>query len=147
MIARSSIAITRMSKTAISCASREPGVAQSIGTVLSLSLPLGDMDDPSRVGDVASGTSVSSSDSGDGSWSISSYCQGDIWRCAGQPGIVQDSIPQWGGILHRGNIFCRQFITDHRRGVNRSSNIAHRCRSVSEIGVTKIVYSWSLIAP
>ena len=69
MIARSSIAITRMSKAAISIsdASREPRVAQSIGTVLSLSFPLGDMDDPSRVGDVASGTSVGSSDSGDGS--------------------------------------------------------------------------------
>merc|ERR1712172_378684 len=46
-------------------------VSETIGTVesisLSLSLPLGDMDDTSRVGNVTSSTGVSSSDSRDGS--------------------------------------------------------------------------------
>merc|ERR1719352_575395 len=47
------------------------GVAKTIGSVesisLSLSLPLGDMDNSSRVGDVTAGTGVGSSDSRDGS--------------------------------------------------------------------------------
>ena len=59
------IAVTRMSKT-----SRQARVSKSVGTVLSisisigLSLPLGNMDDSSRVGNIASSTSIGSSNSG-----------------------------------------------------------------------------------
>ena len=64
------IAVTRISKT-----SRQARVSKSVGTVLSISisislglcvsLPLGNMDDSSRVGNVTSGTSVGSTDSRD----------------------------------------------------------------------------------
>ena len=87
MIARSSIAIS------ISDASREPRVAQSKGTVLSLSLPLGDMDDTSRVGDITSSTSISSSDSRDGSRGKSSNVHGGRRRDTGVASSIWGSVP------------------------------------------------------
>jgi len=71
-VAKTSVSESSVSETGVSESSvSETGVAKTIGTVesisLSLSLPLGDMDDSSRVGNVTSSTGIRSSDSRDGS--------------------------------------------------------------------------------
>ena len=58
------IASIAIAKTGVSVA-WVAAISQNVG--ISLSFPLGDMDDTSRVGDITSGTSVSSSNSRDGS--------------------------------------------------------------------------------
>merc|ERR1712172_139456 len=58
---------------AVSVTVSEPAVSEPVGSsvVVGLSLPLGNMDGSGGVGDVAAGTSVSSSYGGDGSWGSS----------------------------------------------------------------------------
>jgi len=82
-VAKTSVAETSVSKTV--------GTIESIG--ISLSLPLGDMNNTSRVGDIASGTSVSSSDSRDGSRGKSSNVHGSRRRHTGVSSSIWGSVP------------------------------------------------------
>jgi len=82
-VAKSSIAETSIAKTV--------GTIESIG--ISLSLPLGDMDDSSRVGDITSGTSISSSDSREGSRGKSSNVYGSRGGDTGIASSIWGSIP------------------------------------------------------
>ena len=86
-VAKTGIAV---SKTSVS----QTSVAKTVGTVegISLSLPLGDVDDSSRVGDVTSGTSVSSSDSRDGSRGKTSNVHGSRGRDTGIAGSIGGSV-------------------------------------------------------
>ena len=93
-----------VSETAVS----EP-VVSSVVVGLSLSLPLGNMDGSSGVGDVAAGTSVSSSYGGDGSRGSSKGGQRGRRRDAGVAGDhwVANSVDNRGmvGVAHnRGNM-------------------------------------------
>jgi len=89
---RGSIAKASIAKASIA----ETSIAKTVGTIesisISLSLPLGDMDDTSRVGNITSSTSISSSDSRDGSRGKSSNVHGGRRRDTG----VASSI--WGGV-------------------------------------------------
>jgi len=89
---RGSIAETSISETSVA----ETSVAETVGTIvsisLSLSLPLGDMDDSSRVGNVTSGTSVSSSDSGESSRGKSSNVHGGRGGDTGVAGSIGGSV-------------------------------------------------------
>merc|ERR1712172_337270 len=96
-----------VSETAVS----EP-VVSSVVVGLSLSLPLGNMDGSSGVGDVAAGTSVSSSYGGDGSRGCSKGGQRGRRRDTGVAGDhwVANSVHNWGmvGVAHnRGNMAGR----------------------------------------
>merc|ERR1712181_218237 len=101
-----------VSETAVSePAVSEPAVS-SVVVGLSLSLPLGNMDGSSGVGDVAAGTSVSSSYGGDGSRGSSKGGQGGRRRDTGVAGDhrVANSVDNWGmvGVAHnRGNMASR----------------------------------------
>ena len=102
-IAVASISETSMSETSVAETSvaetgiAETSVAMTVGTVesigISLSLPLGNMDNTSRVGDITSGTSVSSSDSRDGSRGKSSNVHGSRRRDTGVAGSIWGSVP------------------------------------------------------
>ena len=89
---RGSIAEASISKSSVA----ETSVAKTISTIvsisISLSLPLGNMDDSSRVGDVTSGTSVSSSDSRDGSRGKASNVHGSRGRDTGIAGSIGGSV-------------------------------------------------------
>jgi len=93
-IAESSVAETSVAETSVA----ETSVAKTVGTIesisISLSLPLGDMDNSSRVGDVTSGTSVSSSDSRDGSRGKASNVHGSRRRDTGVAGSIGGSISE-----------------------------------------------------
>merc|ERR1739838_602645 len=67
-----------------------PAISQNVG--ISLSLPLGDMDDSSRVGDVTSGTGVGSSDSRDGSRGKASNVHGSRGGHTGVASSVGGSV-------------------------------------------------------
>merc|ERR1712142_1185520 len=73
----------------------ETSIAKTVGTIesISLSLPLGDMDDSSRVGDITSGTSISSSDSREGSRGKSSNVYGSRGGDTGIASSIWGSIP------------------------------------------------------
>merc|ERR550534_2887896 len=77
-------------------------MAQAIGTIegisISLSLPLGNMDDSSRVGNVASGTSVSSSNSRDSSRGKASNVHRGRRRNASVASSVGGSIASISGV-------------------------------------------------
>merc|ERR1712172_92439 len=93
-----------VSETAVS----EP-VVSSVVVGLSLSLPLGNMDGSGGVGDVAAGTSVSSSYGGEGSRGSSKGGQRGRRRDAGVAGDhwVANSVDNWAmvGVAHnRGNM-------------------------------------------
>jgi len=87
-VAKSSIAETSIAETSIA---KTVGTIESIG--ISLSLPLGDMDDSSRVGDITSGTSISSSDSREGSRGKSSNVYGSRGGDTGIASSIWGSIP------------------------------------------------------
>merc|ERR1739838_185745 len=67
-------------------------ISQNVGISLSLSLPLGDMDDSGRVGDVTSSTGVSSSDSRDGSRGKASNVHGSRGGHTGVAGSIGGSV-------------------------------------------------------
>merc|ERR1719234_176711 len=76
------------------------GVAKTIGTVvsISLSLPLGDMDDSSRVGNVTSSTGVGSSDSRDGSRGKASNVHGSRGRDASVASSIGGTVAKEVGV-------------------------------------------------
>jgi len=90
---RGSIAKASIAETSIA----ETSIAETVGTIesisISLSLPLGDMDDTSRVGDITSSTSISSSDSRDGSRGKSSNVHGSRRRDTGVASSIWGSVP------------------------------------------------------
>jgi len=97
-IAKTSVAETSVAKTSVAKTSvAETSVSKTVGTIesigISLSLPLGDMNNTSRVGDIASGTSVSSSDSRDGSRGKSSNVHGSRRRHTGVSSSIWGSVP------------------------------------------------------
>jgi len=75
----------------------ETSIAKTVGTIesisISLSLPLGDMDDTSRVGNITSSTSISSSDSRDGSRGKSSNVHRGRRRDTGVASSIWGSVP------------------------------------------------------
>jgi len=91
-VAKTGIAVaqTGVSESSVS----QTGVAKTISTVegISLSLPLGDMDNSSRVGDVTSSTSVGSSDSRDGSRGKASNVHGSRGGHTGVASSVGGSV-------------------------------------------------------
>ena len=114
----------------------------SVGVVgvslsISLSLPLGNMDDSSRVGDVTSSTGVSSSNSRDGSWGVASHDQGNVRGASVNMSCVfQDSFSKRGGGIVKGGssqghlIFNSDFISHYGRGFSYSIAIGNRCNIV-----------------
>merc|ERR1712172_180631 len=105
---------------AVSVTVSEPSVSEpvisSVVVGLSLSLPLGNMDGSSGVGDVAAGTSISSSYGGDGSRGSTKGGQRGRRRDAGVAGdhsMVGNSVDNWGsdgmvGVAYnRGNMAGR----------------------------------------
>merc|ERR1719370_2727881 len=97
---RSSIAKTGIAVAKSSIA--ESGVAQTVGTIesisISLSLPLGNMDDSSRVGDIASSTSIGSSNSGKSSRGESSNVHRGRRRDASVASSVRGSVASISGV-------------------------------------------------
>ena len=87
---RGSVAKTSVSESSVS----QTGVAKTIGTVegISLSLPLGNMDDSSRVGNVTSSTGISSSDSRDSSRGKASNVHGSRGGDASVAGSIGGSV-------------------------------------------------------
>jgi len=94
-VAKTSIAITKSSIA-------ESSVAQTVGTIegisISISLPLGNMDDSSRVGNIASSTSIGSSNSGKSSRGESSNVHRGRRRDASVAGSVGGSIASISGV-------------------------------------------------
>jgi len=130
-VAKTGIAVAQTSvpKTTVS----ETGVAKTIGTVesisLSLSLPLGDMDDTSRVGNVTSSTGVSSSDSRDGSRGKASNVHGSR---GGHTGVASSI----GGNSSDGsNSSSNRGHSGNSRGSVAKTSVSES--SVSQTGVSK----------
>merc|ERR1712032_666074 len=87
---RGSVAKTSVAKSSVS----QTGVTKTIGTVegISLSLPLSNMDDSSRVGNVTSSTGISSSDSRDSSRGKASNVHGSRGGDASVAGSIGGSV-------------------------------------------------------
>merc|ERR1711970_639975 len=86
--------VAGVAKTGVSSVAKTT-VSQNIG--VSLGLPLGDVNNSSRVGDVASGTGVGTSDGGDGGGGDSSDVHGSRGGDAGVAGgMAKTGITQTG---------------------------------------------------
>merc|ERR1711962_1265071 len=103
----------------------ESGIAQTIGTIegisISLSLPLGNMDNSSRVGDIASGTSIGSSNSGKSSRGESS----NVHRGGGGNASIASSV---GGSVAS--------ISGVAKAISGVTSVAEASPVAKEVGVS-----------
>merc|ERR1712089_100266 len=97
MVSKTGVSETRVSETSVSQSSVSKTVSSSVvGISISISLPLGDMNGSSRVGDIASSSSVKSSDSRDSSRGQASDVHRGRGRDTGISSSMVDTVSKAG---------------------------------------------------